>query len=381
MSSKTIAIFTGYYLPHLGGVERYVDKLSKGLIERGYKVIIITSNHADLENRDENGGVVIYRLPIQGVFSSRYPIPRINAEYRSLMAQLEREAIDYCVLNTRFHLTSLVGARLAQRRGIPALLIEHGTSHFSVGNPVLDQFGKVYEHILTSVMKHYVKKYYGVSKKCNEWLEHYKISAAGVLYNAIDPADQQIAEDLYTDEFPKDQIVISYAGRLIEQKGILNLIDAFRIVKDRHPDLNVALAIAGGGPLEERIKSIAGKNSIKLLGYLNFKQVMSLYRRSDIFVYPSLYPEGLPTSILEAALMECAIIATPRGGTEEVIPDQSYGTIVDGSTESLVVALEELVMSSAKRAACGERVKERVQTVFSWESVVNTIEKEMELKK
>ncbi len=61
---------------------------------------------------------------------------------------------------------------------------------------------------------------------------------------------------------------------------------------------------------------------------------MSLYRRSDVFVYPSMYPEGLPTSILEAALGDCAIIATPRGGTEEVITSPALGWIVDGASSA-----------------------------------------------
>ena len=381
MSTKTIAIFSGYYVPHLGGVERYVDKLSEGLIKRGYKVIIVTSKHtADLDSYEVKGNLTIYRLPIRNLFSGRYPIPHSNDEYKELMKRLEGEPIDYCVLNTRFHLTSLVGARFAKRRGIPSLLIEHGTSHFSVNNPILDQFGKVYEHILTEIVKRYVHRYYGVSKKCNEWLKHYGIAASGVLYNAIDPADKKIADDSYAKEFPKKQIVVSYAGRLIRQKGILNLVEAFQIVKERHPELDIVLAIAGGGPLESKIKEIEDGTSIRMLGYLNFKQVMSLYKRSDIFVYPSLYPEGLPTSILEAALMKCAIIATPRGGTEEVIPDKSYGTIVDGSVQSLVVSLEELVTDSERRSACGAHVSERVATIFSWDSVVNTIEKEMDLK-
>ena len=41
---KTIVIFSGYHLPHLGGIERYTDNLSKELVKNGYKVIIISSD-------------------------------------------------------------------------------------------------------------------------------------------------------------------------------------------------------------------------------------------------------------------------------------------------------------------------------------------------
>ena len=42
---KTIAIFCGYALPHLGGIERYVDNLSKQLVSLKYRVIIVSSNY------------------------------------------------------------------------------------------------------------------------------------------------------------------------------------------------------------------------------------------------------------------------------------------------------------------------------------------------
>ena len=42
---KTIAIFSGYYLPHLGGVERYTYNLAKKLNKMGYRLIIVTSRY------------------------------------------------------------------------------------------------------------------------------------------------------------------------------------------------------------------------------------------------------------------------------------------------------------------------------------------------
>ena len=42
---KTVAIFNGYYIPHLGGVERYTYNIAKKLTEKGYRVIIITTQH------------------------------------------------------------------------------------------------------------------------------------------------------------------------------------------------------------------------------------------------------------------------------------------------------------------------------------------------
>ena len=50
---QTIAIFSGYYLPHLGGVERYTYNLAQKLKKMGYKIIIITSRYnEDLKEID-----------------------------------------------------------------------------------------------------------------------------------------------------------------------------------------------------------------------------------------------------------------------------------------------------------------------------------------
>ncbi|MCG4808375.1 hypothetical protein L0P46_10925, partial [Collinsella aerofaciens] len=77
-------------------------------------------------------------------------------------------------------------ARYAKKRGIPCICIEHGTSHLSVHNPILDKVGAIYEHFHTMILKHYCKNYYGVSEACSQWSEHFHIKSKGVLYIAVD---------------------------------------------------------------------------------------------------------------------------------------------------------------------------------------------------
>ena len=51
---KTIGIFTGYFIPHLGGVERYVDKLSGALQRIGYRVVVITTSDGTQKEYEED---------------------------------------------------------------------------------------------------------------------------------------------------------------------------------------------------------------------------------------------------------------------------------------------------------------------------------------
>jgi glycosyltransferase involved in cell wall biosynthesis len=380
---KTIAIFTGYYIPHLGGVERYTDKLAAQFRSKGNRVVIVTFNHdpANLREREVDDTLTVYRLPAHGFLIERYPLPKYGQAMNRLLAQLETEEVDFVIANTRFHLTSLIGSRFAKKHSIPALLIEHGTSHFTVGNKVLDWFGAGYEHVLTRIIKRRIKSFYGVSKACGEWLGHFGISADGVLYNAIDPADKALKSEKFDDAYPRSKIVVSFAGRLISEKGVMNLIEAFKIVRHRQPEIDMCLVVAGGGPLQAQIERLSDGESMHFVGKLGFSDVLSLFDRSDIFVHPSLYPEGMPTAILEAALMECAIVATPRGGTEEIIPDSSYGTIISGTVQSLAEAIEDFVVDSGRRKSCGKLVKKRAETVFNWASVADSAVKEMGKRK
>lgn len=158
---KTIAFFSGYYLPHTGGVERYVYNIATRLQKQGIRVIIVTTKHnKQLPSIEQTEDAKIYRLPIYQLFSARYPIIKKNKEYRNLIKQLKNEKIEYCILNARFWLTSLVGAKFSKQQQIPNCLVEHGSSHFTVYNKILDFFGEKYEHWLTNQIKKYVTDFY-----------------------------------------------------------------------------------------------------------------------------------------------------------------------------------------------------------------------------
>lgn len=374
---KKIGIFCGYYLPHLGGVERYVNKLGRALHAKGYQIVIVTSNHGELKNTEKTDFCTIYRLPTLSFAKNRYPIPRRSPEYTSLIEKIQDEKIDYFLLNTRFHLTSLVGARIGKQQKRPVMMVEHGTDHFTVNNKVLDFFGLIYEHVLTAYLKRKIDKYYGVSKKCNEWLKHFSIKASGVFYNAIDLTDAPRVKDLYDKQYPSDEVVLCFAGRLIKEKGILNLLDAYTDLQNERGMKKVKLVVAGDGDLLTYIKEKYQHPSIYIAGKLDFEHMMALFKRSDIFVHPSQYPEGLPTSILEAGLMKCAAIVTPRGGTEEVITHNRHGIIIDGSVESIHESIEQLIDNPKQREELAGALQKRVKDVFNWGVVAENVDKEI----
>ena len=362
---KTIAIFSAYYYPHLGGIERYIDNLMKEFISEGYKVLLITSNYQEVKSIDEIEGIKVFRLPVYNMFKNRYPIIKKNKEYKKIIKELEKNKIDAIIVNTRFHLTSHVGAEYGAKHNIPVYLVEHGSNYITVDNKFWDFFANRYERYLTKKIKNKITGFYGVSQAAADWIIEFEIKSSGVWYNSIDT----------TLKIPKKtkhkEINFLYAGRLIKQKGVENILISFTSLLKKYKNIN--LYIAGDGPELDYYKENYNNNRIVYLGKLPFDELLKVYAKTDIFLYPPLWPEGLPTSILEAGLCKISVIGTSLGGNKEVLTDRKNGLIVDTNQESLEVAMEELICNEKLRTELANNLYEDVVNKFSWKNTSKQI--------
>ncbi len=368
---KTIAVFSGYFYPHLGGIERYVDNMMKQFVSLGYQVILVTSNHDNLKEEEEVGGVKIYRLPVFNTFKHRYPIPRYNKRQKEIIRKLDDYKIDSIIVNTRFHLTSHVGAKYGKKHNIPVFLIEHGSNYVTLDNKFIDFFANRYEDFLTWKIKNKIRGFYGVSKACSTWLIKFGIKASGVWYNSID--DKQPLPRKVHDK----TVNFLYAGRLLKQKGVNNVLQAFSNLEKEHN--NIHLYIAGDGPLYNEYKAKYKSSSITFLGKLDYQTLLKYYAKTDVFLYPPLWPEGLPTSILEAGLMNCAVIGTNQGGIKEIIKDGENGMIVRETRPALQSAMEALIRDEQMRKKYATGLKNTIKSEFSWEVTAKQILNDMEV--
>ncbi|MBP3887000.1 MAG: glycosyltransferase family 4 protein [Cellulosilyticum sp.] len=374
----TYCIFSANYFPTLGGVERYTYNLSKYLIEKGNQVIIVTSNVHHLAHYEEIEGIKIYRLPCINLLGGRFPVTQLNLAMFKMLKQVKKENIDYTIINTRFYLHSLVGMIFSKMNGKKAIVIEHGTNHFTINHPIWDKLGECYEHMITGLLRLMKPEFYGVSEACNRWLGHFNIKAKGVCFNAIDMCDiEKIMQEDTGYSFKEayglkeNDIVITYTGRLVKEKGIEKLIQAFEKVATTHRECY--LAIAGDGDLYDQIKSHVHPQ-IKVLGRLDFKQIISLLKETTIFCLPTDYPEGFPTSVLEAAACECYIITTTKGGSKELILSSEYGVILEENTiEEIEEAIQVAIDNMEKTNQAVQKSYTRLKEHFTWEQTSQKI--------
>ena len=372
-------IFSALYLPNLGGVERFTYNLAKKLLAQGDQVTVVTSNVQGIQEYENTEGIEVFRMPCFSLLGGRFPVIKKNGAYRKLEKQLKTIPCDFVIVNTRYYLHSLFGVKFAKKRGVPCITIEHGTSHLSIESPLFDRLGQWFEHFLTSRIQKHCHHFYGVSQNCCRWLTHFGIDPEGTVYNAIDLDQIQSYLDhpvtRYREELkiPPGAKVIAYTGRLVREKGVLSLMEAVRRIHEQQPD--VFLLIAGDGDLRDEVEQ-GLTDYIFFLGKIDFPHVVSLLKETDVFCLPTVYPEGFPTSVLEAAACRCFVVTTDRGGSKELIQNDSYGKIMEGnSPEEVYQNLMEALSDDDYRKAAIEKSYQRLTENFTWEIVSGKVRK------
>lgn len=159
---------------------------------------------------------------------------------------------------------------------------------------------------------------------------------------------------------PKRVPVIGTAGRLVPMKNHAMLIRAYAAVRKTVP---CRLVILGEGPLRSSLERL-WRELIpdEPIGILPFQSsVLDWVADMDVFVLPSNDGEGLPMALLEAGLLERAVICTDSGGIPEVVHDWVTGRLIRmGDLAALTKALEDLLLSPENRNAFGKALRGEV---------------------
>ena len=128
------------------------------------------------------------------------------------------------------------------------------------------------------------------------------------------------------DKFMKP-IKILFLARVLIEKGIVELIDAFLKISEKNE--NIELTIAGSGEILNSLKENYKKyTNIEFLGHIEGSEKIDIFTNSSIYCLPS-YSEGLPTSVLEAMAFGLPIITTPVGGLKDFFQDSKMGYFVE----------------------------------------------------
>jgi glycosyltransferase involved in cell wall biosynthesis len=353
-----ILVFAPYYPPHIGGVEKYTEELHKAFADAGHKVTVFAPCIPETAAQTEqSGGVEILRYRAFEIIAN-YPLPKLwSRDYLRLVKVLRERQFDIVMSHTRFFFSSFLALRFSASNGLPLLHVEHGSSFVRNGNPFTSFVAWAYDRLVGTRVLNGASTVVAVSHAVSTFIDKLTSGAVQptVIYRGFDwdlPETIQADDSAWPTQEASTPRIISI-GRLIPSKGISDLLSALAALSDRPWQC----LIVGDGPerarLEAQCKRQGLEENVRFLGALPHEAALKILKSADIFVNPS-YSEGLPTTVVEAAIFGKAIIATDVGGTNEIITHGHNGLLVPAhDIDHLASAISSLLDDSTKTHRIG----------------------------
>ncbi len=390
---RVLVVIERFY-PLVGGAEVQCFQLGERLKKKGYSLEIVTKRWRKEFSKREilEGGLRINRVGISG-FNRR-------ADYSSglaLLAFLLRNRnnfdlffIDSGIANV-FASTAIMAGKMLGKK-IVAKFETPGELTFS-GEKALSS--KKFVHPLIKFRLLVAKKadYYLAqteemkSELVGFGIENEKIKS---FPNSVDESvfcpsrSEEDKEKLKQQlNLPVGKRLVFFCGRLVKRKGLIFLLKSWAIISQKVN--NAVLVLIGSGEnqpdsVEEELLNMAENPSLKdkiiFLGEKNREEVAAYLKTTDIFVYPSIHPEGRAVSVLEAMSTEVPVVATNIGGLKEIVTDGLNGYLVEvDDLEHFCFRLEGLIKNKKLRTLFGKEGRKEVIKNYSLAKSAEDIDK------
>ncbi len=178
----------------------------------------------------------------------------------------------------------------------------------------------------------------------------------------------------------KNSKVILFVGRLIEVKGLDDLIKAFKIVREKYKDAE--LRIVGDGPLRKHLETLARELNVPVTftGYKSGKDLEKEYLDACIFVLPSKpdkigQTETLGVVTIEALSYGVPVIASNIGGIPDVVKNAQTGLLFEpGNYHQLAQKIILLFENPLLREKLVNEGQTHIKTTYSWGRIVDKLE-------
>lgn len=391
-----ILIVTEVFFPDSeGGAHTYIYNFAKFLVKRGNAVSVITLRaKPNLVSQENIDGIDIYRYnsPLSG------PILFVRRPFFSALGACKifkrlSKKFHYDIVNIHSILPGFGVLLCNQAKKSPRIFTFHASFYQEV---MIQKKKKRYapEFFISSifwVIRYLERK---VLKLCDKIIvlsnfnreqlqglysipnDKIKVVPGGVDIDRFKPAPSKgIAKKQLG--LKEDRTVLLTVRRLVPRMGIEKLLIAMKdVVKQRN---NIQLIIGGRGYLKEDIEKMIRQESlsdnVRLVGYIDDKELVLYYQAADLFVLPTEYLEGFGLVTLEALAAGLPVIGTPLGGTQEILRDLDprwlfRGTDPKEMAEDILKQLDFLQSAKDINREC----RDYVISKYLWENIVAKIE-------
>ncbi len=350
----------------------FLTRLMTALEDSGHHVVGVCSDGPYLE-RVRSLGLRVVPVEIARSFN----LLSHFRSYRRLCALFREERFDLVHVHTP--VASLIGRLAAWRCGVPRIVY---TAHGFYFHERMAWWKRAAFAALEWLAGRVTDVLFTQAEEDAATARRYRFCAGGTVVaigNGVDVTRFHPATDRSERaalrralNTPEHAVAILMVGRLVAEKGYLELFEAMRHVdavlwvagerlpSDHASAIDRALAAVDRDPL------LASR--IRLLGYR--EDMPALMRAADIFTLPS-HREGMPRSIIEAMLSALPVVATDiRGAREEVVPSETGALVPVSDAAALAAALNRLVADPALRARQGEAGRARALSLYDEAKVV-----------
>lgn len=163
---------------------------------------------------------------------------------------------------------------------------------------------------------------------------------------------------------------IGIVGQVGPWKGHADLLEAFAIVRDQHPDVELHIFGTGDPVYQTELTRISARlginDAITWHGFVADR--ISIYRQLDVCVVPSRSDDPFPTTALEAGFFSIPVIATRRGGLPEIVNHGDNGLVIDSENpQQIADALCRIIEDSAYCRNLGNNARQTAVSRFGRE--------------
>ena len=196
-----------------------------------------------------------------------------------------------------------------------------------------------------------------------------------LVYNGVNTYRFPVLSD---NNIPNKPFIVGYAGRIIENKGIFDLLDAVKVIHNKFDE--VLLLICGDGKsadIEQMNQYIKQHQMEEYVQYMGFQKDMNRWYRSiHCLVAPSKVQEAFGLVLCEAMYCKVPVITSTSGAQAEIIENGKSGILIETvNSESIAEAIQEFMENDGVRESIIEHGYTRVKSTFTIDKMVDSIDK------